>query len=405
LDIDNILIAAYNSDYLWRLGDYQTCHAASKRRRDPVLYLHNTFRYPDSILGSMTKSSTIISGSRALEYFLPGSTDMSSAWDFYTISSMSNIDEMVSSLQQSGVIWESPDSRARRLLKGYEILSKVFMGSYIRYIPHIDNSKTIVSTIRDGLTEYMHLKDINEYVHQNKQCTVGDIKLVSINGTITVKGTIQAVKLYFPVDTEGAIISPIQIIKSFDISLTQCFITGYAAIHMYYKEACNRKCYVWASNYQDLYDSRNSSRLMRRYTTREFTEIDKNIDGIHRNLSDEGSMIIDFNPYIISSLSVYDSLMSILRTISWYEVDMGTVHVPGMIEASCMAILRTRIRYQSTLDGVRHDLHCPFNHRIISRRECVYPTMDTYFVSQPNCISYGLLTYILQGWNYPDAII
>lgn len=85
-------------------------------RKDPVRYLSNTFRYPLTLLSAMFDSGCILSGSRALEYFIPGSCRPESDWDFYVPGYKESVTDMVKALGICGVSWN---------LKGDDFMSKL----------------------------------------------------------------------------------------------------------------------------------------------------------------------------------------------------------------------------------------------------------------------------------------
>ncbi|KAJ6440940.1 hypothetical protein O9K51_06733 [Purpureocillium lavendulum] len=52
-------------------------------RVDPVSYLSKTFKHPVTLLSAMFDTGCILVGSRALEFFVPGSDSDESAWKFF----------------------------------------------------------------------------------------------------------------------------------------------------------------------------------------------------------------------------------------------------------------------------------------------------------------------------------
>lgn len=80
-------------------------------RLAPERYLQQTFRHPRRLLAAMTDHGCILSGSRALEYFVPGSIAREGAaasdWDFLVPCNRSSVFGMMDALAASGVMWES----------------------------------------------------------------------------------------------------------------------------------------------------------------------------------------------------------------------------------------------------------------------------------------------------------
>lgn len=90
--------------------------AACHSRLDPERYLQPTFRYARYLLAAMTDYGCILSGSRALEYFVPGSIDDPdpadggpvSDWDFLVPCFTGSVYGMMDTLARCGVQWQNP---------------------------------------------------------------------------------------------------------------------------------------------------------------------------------------------------------------------------------------------------------------------------------------------------------
>lgn len=90
--------------------------AACHSRLDPERYLQPTFRYARYLLAAMTDYGCILSGSRALEYFVPGSIDDPepseggpvSDWDFLVPCFQGSVYGMMDTLARCGVQWQNP---------------------------------------------------------------------------------------------------------------------------------------------------------------------------------------------------------------------------------------------------------------------------------------------------------
>ncbi|EED11871.1 hypothetical protein TSTA_110510 [Talaromyces stipitatus ATCC 10500] len=75
------------------------------RRWDPVVYLRRAFADPKSLLHAMAFTGTLISGSRALEYFVKDMTTPESDWDFYASGNAACINTISAYLESIGVMW------------------------------------------------------------------------------------------------------------------------------------------------------------------------------------------------------------------------------------------------------------------------------------------------------------
>ncbi|KAI7978476.1 hypothetical protein EIK77_002372 [Talaromyces pinophilus] len=71
--------------------------------RDPFNYFGSHFKYPEILLAAMADTGSLLSGSRALEYFKPGSCEANSDWDFYVPGCESSVAQMMAALEACGV--------------------------------------------------------------------------------------------------------------------------------------------------------------------------------------------------------------------------------------------------------------------------------------------------------------
>ena len=69
-------------------------------------YLGRSFYDPTSLIQGMASGSFILSGSRALDFFFPGSCRTESDWDFYTYGSEYCVGIALEALSTAGVVWE-----------------------------------------------------------------------------------------------------------------------------------------------------------------------------------------------------------------------------------------------------------------------------------------------------------
>ncbi|KAF4957165.1 hypothetical protein FSARC_11374 [Fusarium sarcochroum] len=81
----------------------EKCYAT---RISTARYLSRAFKYPITLLAAMFDTGCVISGSRALDYFIPGSTTVESDWDFYVPGYKESVADMIRALSASGVAWD-----------------------------------------------------------------------------------------------------------------------------------------------------------------------------------------------------------------------------------------------------------------------------------------------------------
>ncbi|KAM4063824.1 hypothetical protein HRG_012524 [Hirsutella rhossiliensis] len=77
-----------------------------RARADPVAYLSASFKHPLTLLSAMFDTGCVISGSRALDFFVPGSARPDSDWDFYVPGYKESVVDMVNVLGACGVSWQ-----------------------------------------------------------------------------------------------------------------------------------------------------------------------------------------------------------------------------------------------------------------------------------------------------------
>jgi hypothetical protein len=80
---------------------------AMEIRCDPLRFLRDSFEHPEKLLDLMRCTSTIITGSRATEYFCRGACIPGSDWDFYCPSDLETVAIFTYHLSRMGVKWNS----------------------------------------------------------------------------------------------------------------------------------------------------------------------------------------------------------------------------------------------------------------------------------------------------------
>lgn len=78
-----------------------------RAKEDPITYLGGHFDFPVTLLSVMADTKSVLSGSRALHFFVPESTNAKSDWDFYVPPRPVLIAEMIAVLKLCGVVWSA----------------------------------------------------------------------------------------------------------------------------------------------------------------------------------------------------------------------------------------------------------------------------------------------------------
>lgn len=244
-------------------------------RIDPVAYLSKTFMHPVTLMSAMFDSGCVISGSRALEFFIPGSITPQSDWDFYvpgykeSVADMINVlalcgvtwdlegDAIVSALTQSGTVevavrtmealasWMSQlDAATATTLMGeslYQVLSAFLRSTRSScdksYTVSIDPDNQVVVTPNQFLPDE---RPVDSATYKDSAGQSFNL----LRGSIMTSTGTQPVQLIVGCHYSG-VRSCLSFIKDFYASHVQCFISGWCASHLYYADASAGKAFLW----------------------------------------------------------------------------------------------------------------------------------------------------------------
>lgn len=222
------------------IGTSSQCTKRIDEMQNPLRYFGTMFSDPQKLLYELGKVGTMLSGSRALDYFLKGSATETSDWDFYCPPSLISIYGTMKALEKSGVVWKSV----------YEVmqdaLQKQSNQDVIAYLrrthPNIEISRllnrqdTYAANLSTELIEdIMIVIDGNTY--DTEQCK-------TISGTITKGDVSHGVQIIYSTGDD----SPTEMILQFHSSVVQCFMGFHGAGHLYYRPTMKKIAYYWGSN-------------------------------------------------------------------------------------------------------------------------------------------------------------
>ncbi|KAM5521060.1 hypothetical protein FOXYSP1_14950 [Fusarium oxysporum f. sp. phaseoli] len=291
------------------------CHRV---RTNPLNYLSKTFKYAVTLLSVMFDTGCVISGSRALDFFVPGSANGDSDWDFYVPGYKESVADMMSVLSLCGVTWElNADLIASEFLRHgrVEVHSKILevFSSWISpgIEPGILNEtvhEIVVEFIRmrNGLPRagtYIisrdHCNDILIEPNVDEGCYTEGLKgyetssgepFSMICGSIQTSQGVQSVQLIIGCHYHG-IRSCLCFIKDFYASHVQCFIGGWCAAHMYYYHASSRNATVWGGTRS----TKAIEKALEKYSNRGFSFHDAAYtEPTIRRFDDMKSMFLDY---------------------------------------------------------------------------------------------------------------
>ncbi|KAM0554137.1 hypothetical protein ACHAPJ_006936 [Fusarium lateritium] len=335
----------------------EKCYAT---RISTARYLSRAFKYPITLLAAMFDTGCVISGSRALDYFIPGSTTVESDWDFYVPGYKESVADMIRALSASGVAWDLEGNGIASALSrdGSVTIRRAVLESLCSWILGLEQAEAsdlMGETLYGVLSAFQKIQG-HEWAatYVANQHTDGRISLepgeadeprtsehaVSypdsaghpfsmIRGAVQTKEGLQSVQLIIGCHYSG-IRSCLSFIKDFYASHVQCFISGWCATHMYYHHASSKNPIRWESSFSS--GSRVPvERAIQKYRERgyEFHRADA-MEPTIRRLDDSEAFFVDFGdiyrPFLRrSNLDLLDKWIidrrKNLNGIHWVEFD------------------------------------------------------------------------------------
>ncbi|KAM5361093.1 hypothetical protein ACJZ2D_013304 [Fusarium nematophilum] len=326
-----------------------------ERRIEPSEYIQSTGPFTNSreLLEAMAMHGAVLSGSRALEYFVPGSATDESDWDFYVPPVLSSVTAVKSALERSGVTFESSLARAERELREEssttlnrnQIISIAYEASF-NARAWSPEERIIIDTVR---STYPYLRDMTPHVRMDgsvrwmeglNPMTIRDCGSVSLlktwrarrglypdsiaakvlsgkarknNKTVHVQlviGTIDPRKISF---AEPLLQTVFQSIFSFYGSHVQCILTKHAALHMYYSLAVKKNAYRW---HVPVAIQRKAEAAVQKYVSRgfEFKAAAEDDRWIFRSAQDDDSCFIE-----LDTGDGYSPSLSQIKGLRWHH--------------------------------------------------------------------------------------
>ena len=325
------------------------CH---KMRTSPVNYLSKTFQHAVTLLSVMFDTGCVISGSRALDFFVPGSTTAESDWDFYVPGYKESVADMVNILSLCGVIWdEDAGSIAGALVRSGRVeVKRTVLEALLSWVALDGDENLFSETVGDILRTYIGLKDhlqlvetyaisrtpsgnlifqplVDEGCYADQTTEYGGREgehFSMMRGSIQTPQGVESVQLIIGCHFRG-IRSCLSFIKGFYASHVQCFIGGWCAVHMYYYHASSKEATVW----EHQLDRKAADKAIQKYRDRGFLFHEAiPAEPIIRRFYDQSSMFLDYGdiyrPFLRKShFTMLDQWLAErrqnARTIYWVE--------------------------------------------------------------------------------------
>ncbi|CAF3656354.1 unnamed protein product [Fusarium graminearum] len=301
----------------------EKCYAT---RINTVRYLSKTFKYPVTLLAAMFDTGCVISGSRALDYFIPGSATAESDWDFYVPGYKESVADMIHALSTCGVVWDLEGDAITSAISQYgsveikrTVLESLF--SWVARMEPLESSELMGQTLLGVLSAFQKVREHEwpaTYVatkhtdgqislvpgegHEQQSAGYGTSYLDSegqpfnmMRGTIQTKEGPQPVQLIVGGHYSG-IKSCLSFIKDFYASHVQCFVSGWCATHMYYYHASSKKPMRWESSFALNSAITAVEKAIQKYRDRgyEFHRADA-MEPTIRHLDDDKTFFVDFS--------------------------------------------------------------------------------------------------------------
>ncbi|KAM5342862.1 hypothetical protein ACJ41O_013828 [Fusarium nematophilum] len=330
----------------------EQCHLA---RINPSHYLSKAFKHPITLLSAMFDTGCVISGSRALDFFVPGSAKVDSDWDFYVPGYKESVTDMINVLSLCGVTWElDADTISAAFLRdgrvevstkvleammswipnsGFEGAAELLGGTMCEIIQSFKSSRQTLSRARAYVfsrdsTGNMAIESIsmpedyleNEHAYETSS---GD-SFNMMRGFIETPQGIQPVQLIIGCHYMG-IRSCLSFIKDFYASHVQCFVGGWCASHLYYYDASRKQATVWERSRS----TKAIEKAIEKYQDRGYSfHPPGNTEPTIRRLTDENSMFLDYGniyrPFVRKpNVDMLDKWLAHRRrnidTIHWVE--------------------------------------------------------------------------------------
>ncbi|KAH6868985.1 hypothetical protein B0T10DRAFT_595985 [Thelonectria olida] len=333
-------------------------------RIDPSRYLQSIgpFTNIPELLEVMATHGAVLSGSRALEYFVPGSCTHKSDWDFYVPSVPCSVTAVKNALEQSGVMFESTLAWAARKLRqettvvlsrsqivsiAYEAFSsarswsteqrKVInsihhlypaltdMGLHIRKDGSVRWIDDIIPILIQecGSATFLEPREARTHGYPENVAAKVLSGIARRNGrTVSVQLVVGAIDSRMASVTEGLSRTVFGSIFTFYGSHVQCILTKHVAFHMYYRLAAEKRAYRWQIP-EPIRERAEDA--VEKYVSRgfRFTTASQNDEWTFRSAQDNDSFFIELDTH-----QYYSPPLSQVKELRWRHA--GEVIKPSL---------------------------------------------------------------------------
>jgi len=335
-----------------------------EHRKSIVRYLSAAFTNVHGLLATMFDFDCILSGSRALEYFIPGSISEDSDWDFFISDNGCSVESMLYSFEISGVVWEDPTDCIHRLMDASidntveiscgelmnmdEHLMKIFIMRRYKLVREYSRALRILDTIMETKESMMrrgnrrHIRvmrngsdhPVIEYVRRSdlepfEENSSYDRSVIS--GFIEGKSCLHKIQLIIGKYRISSG-SEIELISKFYGTHILCFISPFYALHMYYSEAWEHKSISLSGTKSSLF---RIGEAKKKYVDRGWTFIhNEEFPPVYRTIADPRCKMIifyDMVDFFVGALNHYRRSHSGSIIETFHILNSAVQSTPGNI--------------------------------------------------------------------------
>lgn len=309
----------------------QAVSAECDRRLCIRRYLARFFKSPEKLLEAMSRSKVVLSGSRAADFYVPGSAGRWSDFDFYAPGEPDLVAAFVKMGEGAGIEWIKPIEKMREMLelgKGSIVIDE-FLWDDIKSEGFIEHAESKGYTVLQAPLEFPENVTIEVKNKVLEICMSGESVYPDatniIYGKLKHEGGTSEVQLIVAPYREGLALS---FTLGFHLSCVQSYISAHTSGHLYGHVACDMKAYKWAK-----IDTRrgNSTSYCHRaqesfekYVSRGYTLVKVPLGRRKYNLrSSDDDMCINLPPYNFSRTPEYvvEMYKSFSRNMIWLETE------------------------------------------------------------------------------------
>ncbi|KAG9526272.1 hypothetical protein KCV07_g860, partial [Aureobasidium melanogenum] len=299
-------------------------------------YLATTFGNGEHLLDVMSRHCVYISGSRALEFFVPGTIDVHSDWDFYVPRNEATISSFMLELDKMGVEWTGSLDKLEMALE-FGTGDIFFAWEQYRYLydrgtfrklarkysvgdattPHRDerlNAQAgdfvVVTVTEEGLghgdesSSYSSRADEVDHMEYTRFGRVLNGYLTTPNGKTKVQLIIEPRS--YQLSTPG--------VMHYHSTCVQSVIGPHMACHFYGKLSSARRSYAWRL------DEPRISKAHAKYKSRGFVYVDREADTFCMRSGEDGfSILVPRQGITRAPAAVVQLYTEYLRKTTWQE--------------------------------------------------------------------------------------